>query len=69
MEVEKKEAKLREVGGEKKEIAWASQIRSYVLQPYRMIKDHRTEHEMGNVDAVLDGAINSFIKAYLLWAR
>jgi peptide chain release factor 2 len=55
--------------GEKKEIGWGSQIRSYVLQPYRMIKDHRTEHEMGNVDAVLDGAIDSFIKAYLLWAR
>ena len=50
-------------------VALGSQIRSYVLQPYRMIKDHRTEHEMGNVDAVLDGAINSFIKAYLLWAR
>jgi len=55
--------------GEKKEIGWGSQIRSYVLQPYRMIKDHRTEHEMGNVDAVLDGRLDSFIKAYLLWAK
>jgi peptide chain release factor 2 len=55
--------------GEKKEIAWGSQIRSYVLQPYRMIKDHRTDHEMGNVDAVLDGNLDSFIKAYLLWAN
>ena len=55
--------------GEKKEIGWGSQIRSYVLQPYRMIKDHRTEYEMGNVDAVLDGALDGFIKAYLLWAK
>jgi peptide chain release factor 2 len=55
--------------GEKKEIGWGSQIRSYVLQPYRMIKDHRTEHEMGNVDAVLDGDIDGFIKAFLLWNR
>ena len=53
--------------GDKKEIAWGSQIRSYVLQPYRMIKDHRTNHEEGNVDAVLDGKIDQFIKAYLLW--
>ena len=55
--------------GDKKEIGWGSQIRSYVLQPYRMIKDHRTDHEMGNVDAVLDGRLDSFIKAYLLWAK
>jgi len=55
--------------GEKKEIGWGSQIRSYVLQPYRMIKDHRTGHEMGNVDAVLDGNLDSFLKAYLLWAK
>ncbi len=53
--------------GVKKEIAWGSQIRSYVLQPYRMIKDHRTSHEDGNVDAVLDGRLDPFIKAYLLW--
>jgi peptide chain release factor 2 len=53
--------------GDKKEIAWGSQIRSYVLQPYRMIKDHRTNVEEGNVDAVLDGRLDSFIKAYLLW--
>ncbi|BDD88517.1 peptide chain release factor 2 [Desulfofustis limnaeus] len=55
--------------GEKKEIAWGSQIRSYVLQPYRLIKDHRTDYEVGNVDAVLDGRLDSFIKAYLLWAK
>jgi len=53
--------------GDKKEIAWGSQIRSYVLQPYRMIKDHRTNVEEGNVDAVLDGRLEPFIKAFLLW--
>lgn len=53
--------------GDKKEIAWGSQIRSYVLQPYRLIKDHRTNTEEGNVDAVLDGRLDSFIRAYLLW--
>jgi len=53
--------------GDKKDIAWGSQIRSYVLQPYRMIKDHRTGQEEGNVDAVLDGNLDPFIKAYLLW--
>ncbi len=53
--------------GDKKEIAWGSQIRSYVLQPYRMIKDHRTGQEEGNVDAVLDGNLDPFIRAYLLW--
>ncbi|MCI5144917.1 MAG: peptide chain release factor 2, partial [Candidatus Electrothrix sp. AR3] len=53
--------------GDKKEIAWGSQIRSYVLQPYRMIKDHRTSMEEGNVDAVLDGRLDPFIRAFLLW--
>ncbi len=53
--------------GDKKEIAWGSQIRSYVIQPYRMIKDHRTKVEEGNVDAVLDGRLDPFIKAFLLW--
>ena len=55
------------LAGDKKDIAWGSQIRSYVLQPYRLIKDHRTNTEEGNVDAVLDGRLDSFIKAYLLW--
>jgi len=58
-----------EMGGEKKEIAWGSQIRSYVMQPYQLIKDHRTNHETGNVDAVLDGVLDPFIKAYLLWQK
>lgn len=65
-----KQAELHEdLCGDKKGISWGSQIRSYVLQPYRMIKDHRTDHEQGNVDAVLDGGLDSFIKAYLLWAK
>ncbi|MBP8037432.1 MAG: peptide chain release factor 2 [Desulfobulbus sp.] len=55
------------LAGDKKDIAWGSQIRSYVLQPYRLIKDHRTNTEEGNVDAVLDGRLDHFIKAYLLW--
>ncbi len=65
-----KEEQAREqenLHGDKKEISWGSQIRSYVLQPYRMIKDHRTNQEEGNVDAVLDGRLDPFIKAYLLW--
>jgi peptide chain release factor 2 len=59
----------QEISGEKKEIAWGSQIRSYVMQPYRLIKDHRTNFEVGNVDSVLDGNLDPFIKAYLLWQR
>ena len=51
--------------GEKGEIAWGSQIRSYVLNPYQMVKDHRTNVDTGNVQAVLDGDIDLFIEAYL----
>ena len=51
---------------DKKEIGWGSQIRSYVLHPYRMVKDHRTSHETGNTDAVLDGDLDGFIEAFLL---
>ncbi len=50
----------------KKEIGFGSQIRSYVLHPYRMVKDHRTSYEVGNTDAVLDGDLDQFIEAYLL---
>ena len=57
----------KKLQGDKKEIAWGSQIRSYVMQPYRLVKDHRTGHESGNVDKVIDGYIDPFIKAYLLW--
>ena len=56
-----------ELAGEKKNISWGSQIRSYIMQPYRLIKDHRTGTESGNVEAVMDGDIDQFIKAYLLW--
>ena len=63
---EQKRKKMAEMKGEKKEIAWGSQIRSYVLHPYRMVKDHRTNLESGKVDAVLDGDLMSFIKSYLL---
>lgn len=59
--------KLSDIRGEVKEIGWGNQIRSYVLQPYTMVKDHRTEVESGNVDAVLDGAIDTFINGYLKW--
>jgi len=57
--------KLEEIQGELKENEWGSQIRSYVLHPYRMAKDHRTNHETGNVDAVLDGELDSFVEKYL----
>ncbi|MBU0482609.1 MAG: peptide chain release factor 2 [Proteobacteria bacterium] len=59
----------QELHGDKKEIAWGSQIRSYVMQPYRLVKDHRTNCEMGNVDSVMDGNLDPFIKSFLLWQR
>lgn len=59
------EEKIEKLRGEQREIAWGSQIRSYVLHPYNMVKDHRTEYETGNVTAVLDGEIDPFIEAYL----
>ncbi len=61
--------KRQAMQGEKKDIGWGSQIRSYVMQPYRLVKDHRTNHETGNTDAVLDGNIDPFIKEYLLWHK
>jgi len=63
------EEKMEEFIGEKKEIAWGSQIRSYTLQPYQLIKDHRSGYETGNVNAVLDGRIDDFIKEYLLMRK
>ena len=60
---------MEKIQGQKKEIAWGSQIRNYVLQPYTKVKDHRTGHESGNVDAVLDGELDDFIQAYLLGRR
>lgn len=66
LEEQKKAEEIKKMHDNKKEIAWGSQIRSYVLHPYRLVKDHRTNVEMGNVDAVLDGELDSFIKAQLL---
>lgn len=68
LERQKKAEESEELAGEKKEIGWGSQIRSYVLHPYRMVKDHRTNHETGNTDAVLDGDLEAFVEAYLLSA-
>lgn len=65
LERQKKEAEFQSIVGEKKEIGFGSQIRSYVFQPYQMVKDHRTNHEVGNVEAVMDGDIDQFIEAYL----
>lgn len=65
VEQKKKEAEFNAIVGEKKEIGWGSQIRSYVFQPYQMVKDHRTAHESGNVAAVMDGDLDEFIEAYL----
>ena len=65
LEKEKQREKMAELNKTKKDIAWGSQIRSYVLHPYRMVKDHRTGVEVGNADAVLDGDLDRFIEAYL----
>lgn len=56
---------MASIRGEQREIAWGSQIRSYVFHPYSMVKDHRTNVELGNVNAVMDGELDSFIDAYL----
>ena len=65
LEIEKQEQELLEIRGEQKEIGWGSQIRSYVFHPYSMVKDHRTNTEIGNVHAVMDGELDPFIDAYL----
>ena len=61
--------KIEDLKGVQREIAWGSQIRSYVFCPYTMVKDHRTNEESGNVNAVLDGGLDPFISAYLRWLR
>ncbi len=66
LELRKQREEQAKIEGEKKKIEWGSQIRSYVLHPYKMIKDLRTNHETGNVQAVLDGDLNPFIKSYLM---
>ncbi|AUB66198.1 MULTISPECIES: peptide chain release factor 2 [Bacillus] len=63
--LEEQQAQLDEIRGEQKEIGWGSQIRSYVFHPYSLVKDHRTNTEVGNVQAVMDGEIDPFIDAYL----
>lgn len=65
-ELRKREAAMNVTNSNKKKIEWGSQIRSYVLHPYKMIKDHRTDYEVGNVQPVLDGELDGFIKAYLM---
>ncbi len=64
-ELRKQDEAMRNIQGEQKDIAWGSQIRSYVFHPYQMVKDHRTNYEVGNVDLVMDGDIDGFINAYL----
>jgi peptide chain release factor 2 len=66
LELRKQMDDLAKIEGEKKSIEWGSQIRSYVLHPYKMVKDLRTDHETSNVQAVLDGDLNPFIKSYLM---
>jgi peptide chain release factor 2 len=66
LEIEKQKEKMESYHKNKKDIAWGSQIRSYVLHPYRLVKDHRTNVEVGNADGVLDGDLDQFIQAYLL---
>lgn len=65
LQLKQKEQELSAIRGEQQDIAWGSQIRSYIFQPYTMVKDHRTGVEIGNVDAVMNGNIDPFISAYL----
>lgn len=69
VEMEKKRKAREALGGEKSEIGWGSQIRSYVLQPYQLVKDHRTHFEVGNIGAVLDGDLDGLMRAFLLRGR
>ena len=69
VELEKQEKKLNALRGDYQKAEWGSQIRSYILHPYQLVKDHRTEHEVGNTNAVLDGDIDTFIQAYLEWNK
>jgi len=65
-ELEKKREKISQIESSKKKIEWGSQIRSYVMHPYKLVKDLRTNHETGNVNAVMDGDLDAFLKAYLM---
>jgi peptide chain release factor 2 len=66
VELEKEKKRNKGLEDQKKDIGWGSQIRSYVFHPYNMVKDHRTKEETGNAQAVMDGDLNAFIRAYLL---
>ncbi len=66
LKMKEQQAKLEQLGGEKRDIAFGSQIRSYVLHPYQMVKDHRTKEQVGDVNRILDGDIDGFIKTYLM---
>ena len=65
LELERKKAESKSIEDSKLDIGFGSQIRSYVLHPYQMVKDHRTDHESGNTQAVLDGNLDEFMEAYL----
>ncbi len=65
LEEQKRDAEVAKLYGTKGEIAWGSQIRSYVMQPYQMVKDHRTDYQRGNVEAILDGELDGFIESFL----
>lgn len=67
-EREQKE-KIEDLKGVQKDIAWGSQIRSYVFCPYTMVKDHRTNYEVGNVESVMNGDLNGFMESYLRWSK
>ncbi len=69
LEKQKQETKKHELQESQKDISWGSQIRSYTMQPYQLVKDHRTKYEAGNVSAVLDGDLDGFIEAYILWVE
>jgi peptide chain release factor 2 len=66
---EERAAELSQIAGKQAQVGWGSQIRSYVLQPYQMVKDLRTNVETGNVTAVLDGELDQFMEGYLRWRR
>ena len=66
LKMKENQAKLEQISGVKKDIAFGHQIRSYVLHPYRLVKDHRTKEQVGDPDRVLDGDIDMFIKSYLM---
>ena len=69
LEIKKKEEEMKKIQGEQSDIGWGNQIRSYVFQPYALVKDHRTNTEIGNVKAVMDGSIDDFINSYLRWIK